>query len=85
MRVPTPWFPAPFAEITLLWNLPEFLRPQAAPIAWVMAFDLDGTCVYDLRTSDGSYAFVTSVAERYGTIVAASLGETDVVVLKLDA
>jgi len=77
--------PRPGVVRTLLWNLPEFLRPQAAPIAWVMAFDLDGTCVYDLRTSDGSYAFDTSVAERYGTIVAASLGETDVVVLKLGA
>ncbi|MCH9733950.1 MAG: SMP-30/gluconolactonase/LRE family protein [Actinomycetia bacterium] len=69
---------------TLLWNLPKFVRPKAAPIAWVMAFDLEGDLVYDLRTDDGSYHFVTSVAERDGTVVAASLHENDVVVLDVN-
>ncbi len=49
-----------------------------------MAFDLDGDLVYDLRTHDGSYHFVTSVAERDGTVVAASLEENDVVVLDVN-
>jgi|GEM_PF-6108666 hypothetical protein len=49
-----------------------------------MAFDLDGDLVYDLRTDDGSYHFVTSVAERDGTVVAASLEENDVVVLDVN-
>ena len=66
----------------LVWNLPAALRPKATPIAWVMAFDLDGHLVHDLRTSDGSYGFVTSVAERNGTVVVGSLTRDDVAVLE---
>jgi sugar lactone lactonase YvrE len=65
----------------LVWNLPEAVRPRAAPIAWVMAFALDGTLVHDLRADDGSYGFVTSVTEHDGTIVVGSLTEDDVAVL----
>ena len=65
----------------LVWNLPAALRPKAVPIAWVMAFTLDGDLVHDLRTSDGSYGFVTSVAERDGTVVLGSLTESDLAVL----
>ncbi|GAA4606531.1 sugar lactone lactonase YvrE [Actinoplanes octamycinicus] len=68
---------------TLVWNLPEAVRPKAAPIAWVMAFDLDGRRVHDLRATDGSYGFVTSVAERDGVLVAGSLTATDIAVLAL--
>jgi hypothetical protein len=73
--------PLPGLLRLLVWNLPAALRPKATPIAWVMAFDLGGRLVHDLRTSDGSYGFVTSVAERDGTIVAGSLTEPDVAVL----
>ena len=73
--------PLPGVLRLLVWNLPAALRPKATPIAWVMAFDLDGRLVHDLRTSDGSYGFVTSVAERDGTVVAGSLTEPDVAVL----
>jgi sugar lactone lactonase YvrE len=65
----------------LVWNLPDAVRPKAAPIAWVMAFNLDGHLVHDLRTTDGSYGFVTSVAEHDGTVVAGSLTSTDIAVL----
>jgi sugar lactone lactonase YvrE len=75
--------PLPGFWRVLLWNLPEAIRPKPTPIAWVMAFDLDGRLVHDLRTSDGSYSFVTSVAEHDGTLVAASLHEDDIVVLAL--
>jgi hypothetical protein len=61
------------------------VRPKATPIAWVMAVDLDGTVVHDLRTSDGSYGFVTAAAERNGTLVASGLHEDDVVVLVVPA
>jgi sugar lactone lactonase YvrE len=74
--------PLPGVLRLLLWNLPERLRPKATPIAWVMAFDLDGRLVHDLRASDGSYGFVTAVAECNGTLVAGSLHEDDVVVLE---
>ncbi|WP_433824470.1 SMP-30/gluconolactonase/LRE family protein [Actinoplanes sp. CA-015351] len=65
----------------LVWNLPDAIRPKAVPIAWVMAFDLDGKRVHDLRATDGSYGFVTSVAERDGVVVIGSLTEDDVAVL----
>ncbi|WP_127501127.1 SMP-30/gluconolactonase/LRE family protein [Actinoplanes solisilvae] len=74
--------PLPGFLRVLVWNLPAAVRPKAASIAWVMAFDLEGGLVHDLRTTDGSYGFVTSVAERDGTIVLGSLTETDVVIVK---
>ena len=74
--------PLPGLLRLLVWNLPAAVRPKAAPIAWVMAFDLGGRLVHDLRTTDGSYGFVTSVAERDGTVVLGSLTETDVVIVK---
>jgi sugar lactone lactonase YvrE len=73
--------PLPGLWRVLLWNLPEAVRPKPTPLAWVMAFDLSGRLVHDLRTTDGSYGFVTSVTEYNGTVVAGSLHETDVVVL----
>lgn len=77
--------PLPGFLRVLVWNLPQFLRPKATPVAWVMAFDLDGHVIHDLRASDGSYGFVTSVAERDGTIVIGSLTENDIAILKRDA
>ncbi|WP_198588282.1 phosphotransferase [Geodermatophilus chilensis] len=74
--------PLPGVLRQLLWNLPARLRPAAEPLAWVLAVDLDGRAVHDLRTTDGSYRFVTAAAERDGTVVAASLHEDDVVVLE---
>jgi sugar lactone lactonase YvrE len=75
--------PLPGMLRMLLWNVPHRLRPKASPIAWVMAFDLDGRTVHDLRSADGSYGFVTAAAERGGTVVAASLHADHVVVLEL--
>jgi sugar lactone lactonase YvrE len=65
----------------LVWNLPAAIRPKATPIAWVMAFDESGRVIHDLRTSDGSYGFVTSAAENRGTIVAGSLTRKDIAIL----
>ncbi|QIJ60718.1 SMP-30/gluconolactonase/LRE family protein [Streptomyces sp. JB150] len=73
--------PRPGLWRTLLWNLPRAVRPGPASLAWVMAFDLDGRIVHDLRSDDCAYGFVTSVAEHDGTVVAASLHEDDIVVL----
>ncbi|WKG04029.1 SMP-30/gluconolactonase/LRE family protein [Mycolicibacterium sp. HK-90] len=68
---------------TLLWNLPIRVRPKATPIAWVMAFDLHGRVIYDLRSDDGCYDFVTSVAEYDSVVVAGSLHATDIVHIAL--
>lgn len=75
--------PLPGCLRTLLWNLPEAVRPKATPIAWVMAFDLDGRMVRDLRSNDGSYDFVTSITERNGTVIAGSVHDDDVVIVTL--
>jgi hypothetical protein len=48
-----------------------------------MAFDLDGCTVHDLRSSAGSYGFVTAVAERNGRLVIGSLQQDTVGVVEL--
>ncbi|MGW5256755.1 SMP-30/gluconolactonase/LRE family protein [Streptomyces sp. NPDC004012] len=73
--------PLPGFLRVLLWNLPEAVRPKPTPVAWVMAFDLSGRLVHDLRTDEANYGFVTSVAEQRGTVVAGGLYEDDIVVL----
>ena len=75
--------PLPGILRTLVWNLPEAVQPKATPIAWVMAFTLDGRAVHDLRSSTGSYGFVTAVAERNGMLVLGSLQEDTVGVVEL--
>ncbi|WP_082960500.1 MULTISPECIES: SMP-30/gluconolactonase/LRE family protein [unclassified Mycobacterium] len=77
--------PRPGFLRTVLWNLPTAVRPKATPIAWVMAFDLQGRLVHDLRSEDGSYDFVTSVAERNGVVVAGGLHASDIVQIRLPA
>jgi sugar lactone lactonase YvrE len=77
--------PRPGALRVLVWNLPNVLRPKPTPIAWVMAFDLDGQVVHDLRSETASYRFVTSVAEREGVVVIGSLHEDDVAVVQKPA
>ena len=75
--------PLPGFLRVLVWNLPEAVQPQPAPITWVMAFDLDGRTAHDLRSSDGTYGFVTAVAERDGRLVLGSLQEDAVAVVEL--
>ncbi|MEU6591700.1 SMP-30/gluconolactonase/LRE family protein [Streptomyces sp. NPDC046881] len=67
----------------LMWNLPRAVHIKPTPIAWAMAFDLSGRLVHDLRTDDGSYSFVTSVAEHQGRVVAGGLHEDDIVEVTL--
>jgi sugar lactone lactonase YvrE len=74
--------PRPGVLRTLVWNLPDAVRPKPTPIAWVMAFDLNGNLVHDLRLTGGGYGFVTSVAERDGTLVLGSLHADDIAVAR---
>ena len=41
--------------------------------------------MHDLRLSDGTYGFVTGVAERDGTLAIGSLHESDVLVVQKPA
>jgi sugar lactone lactonase YvrE len=74
--------PLPGVLRLLLWNLPAAIRPAVVPIAWIMAFGLDGRLVHDLRLADGSYGFVTSATELDGTVYCGSLTEDDVAVVR---
>ena len=47
--------------------------------------DLDGRTIHDLRSSDGSYGFVTAVAELDGTLVLGSLQADSVAVVEIPA
>jgi sugar lactone lactonase YvrE len=75
--------PLPGVLRTLVWNLPASVQPKPEPIAWVAAFDLDGTLVHDLRSARDDYGFVTAVAERDGVLVAGGLHAEDAVVVEL--
>ena len=77
------FLPRPGFLRTLLWNLPSTARPAAASFAWVMAFDLRGRVVHDLRNDSDSYDFVTSAAEYNGIVIAASQFATDILQIAL--
>ncbi len=72
--------PLPGVLRQLVWSLPDALRPAAEPVAWVVAVDLDGRVVHDLRATDGACRFVTAAAECGGMVVAAGLHADDLVV-----
>jgi sugar lactone lactonase YvrE len=74
--------PLPGVFRTLAWNLPAALRPKPVPIAWAMAFDLDGHVVHDLRSTTAGYRMVTGVAEHNGTIVIGGLHEDSVALVE---
>jgi hypothetical protein len=77
--------PLPGFLRTLAWNVPAKVRPAATSFGWVMAFDLQGRQVYDLRADDDSYPFVTSAAEHDGIVVAASQFENDIIEIRIPA
>jgi sugar lactone lactonase YvrE len=75
--------PLPGVLRLLVWNLPSVLRPAPERVSWVMAYDLDGVLVHDLRSTSADYHFVTAVVERAGELVLSSLEEDDVIVASL--
>lgn len=50
-----------------------------------MAFTFGGELVHDMRSAEGAYGFVTSVAERDGILVIGSLHEDDVAIARKPA
>jgi sugar lactone lactonase YvrE len=77
--------PLPGFLRVLVWNLPEAVQPKPPIVGWVMAFDLSGRLVHDLRTDDGSYGFVTGVAEYQGTVVVGSVEADGIAVVSAAA
>lgn len=74
--------PLPGFLRTLVWNLPKVVQPKPARVAWVMAYDLTGRAVHDLRLDDGDFWFVTAVAERDGVIALSSLEEESIALVR---
>ncbi|MFI7585699.1 SMP-30/gluconolactonase/LRE family protein [Spongisporangium articulatum] len=76
--------PAPPWVRKLAWATPEFLQPQAKPIAWVMAFDpADGRVVHDLQASRPGFGMSTGVREWNGTVWLGSLTGTTIASFRL--
>lgn len=68
----------------ILAKAPEGLGPDPADVVWVIAFDFDGTVVHDVRPSGIDYRFVTSVAERDGTLYFGTIVDDALGVYSLD-
>ncbi|MFG1813335.1 SMP-30/gluconolactonase/LRE family protein [Kribbella sp. NPDC049174] len=59
---------------TLVWNLPDALKPKAADIIEIQAYDDNGTLVHDLRGKHPRFHMPTGVRERDGKVWLGSIG-----------
>jgi sugar lactone lactonase YvrE len=66
--------PKPPALRKLVWSLPDALKPKAADIIEVQAYDDDGTLVHDLRAKHPNFHMPTGVHERDGKVWLGSIG-----------
>jgi hypothetical protein len=57
----------------VVWRIPARLQPQPTAMAWVMAFDTDGTLVHDRQGSVDGFSMATGVREVDGTVWMGSL------------
>src|SRR5262249_5559038 len=53
--------------------VPQRFHPKTKDIVWVQAYDLDGTLVYDIKTTHPRLSFITAAAESDGTLWLASV------------
>ncbi|WP_433169024.1 SMP-30/gluconolactonase/LRE family protein [Kribbella sp. CA-247076] len=59
---------------TVVWNLPDALKPKAADVIELQAYDDDGTLVHDLRGHHPGFHMPTGVRERDGHVWLGSIG-----------
>jgi sugar lactone lactonase YvrE len=59
-----------------VWSLPEALKPKAADIIEIQAYDDDGKLVHDLRGKHPDFRMPTGVRERDGKVWLSSIGTT---------
>jgi sugar lactone lactonase YvrE len=67
--------PRPAFLRSLVWSLPDRLRPDPKDIAWALAVSPDGKVVHDLRGWNVGYHEVTAVREHEGKLYLCSLAE----------
>jgi sugar lactone lactonase YvrE len=58
----------------VVWALPEALKPKAADIIEIQAYDETGTLVHDLRAKHPNFHMPTGVRERNGKVWLSSIG-----------
>jgi sugar lactone lactonase YvrE len=68
--------PKPPVLRKLVWALPDALKPKAADIIEIQAYDDDGNLVHDLRGKHAGFHMPTGVRERDGKVWLSSLGTT---------
>ncbi|TWD83930.1 SMP-30/gluconolaconase/LRE-like protein [Kribbella amoyensis] len=59
-----------------VWALPEALKPKAADVIEIQAYDDAGTLVHDLRGRHARFHMPTGVRERDGKVWLSSIGTT---------
>ena len=60
----------------LVWALPDAVKPKAADIIEIQAYDDDGNLVHDLRGKHPNFHMPTGVRERDGKVWLSSIGTT---------
>ncbi|GAA1584060.1 SMP-30/gluconolactonase/LRE family protein [Kribbella hippodromi] len=58
----------------LVWSLPDALKPKAADIIEIQAYDESGTLIHDLRAKHPNFHMPTGVRERNGKVWLGSIG-----------
>ncbi len=58
----------------IVWNLPEALKPKAADVIEIQAYDDSGTLIHDLRGHHPNFRMPTGVRERDGKVWLGSIG-----------
>jgi sugar lactone lactonase YvrE len=58
----------------IVWSLPDALKPKAADVIEVQAYDESGTLVHDLRAKHPGFHMPTGVRERDGKVWLGSIG-----------
>ncbi|NWE77792.1 SMP-30/gluconolactonase/LRE family protein [Pseudomonas yamanorum] len=75
----------PLLARKIIVRLPLVLQPQPQQVAWVMAFNGDGTLVHDYCWRDGEYSFGTGVCQLGDTVYMSSLAERSILSFELPA
>ncbi|MEU0091119.1 SMP-30/gluconolactonase/LRE family protein [Kribbella sp. NPDC006257] len=68
--------PKPPVLRKLVWALPDAVKPKAADIIEIQAYDDDGNLIHDLRGKHPNFHMPTGVRERDGKVWLSSLGTT---------
>ena len=68
--------PKPPVLRKLVWALPDAVKPKAADIIEIQAYDEDGNLVHDLRGKHPNFHMPTGVRERDGKVWLSSIGTT---------